>query len=101
MYGITETTVHVSYLALDQQTATVAANSLIGRESYRICVCMYWMEACSRCLWVCRGALHCRGGPGAGLSQSAGFKRGALCGRSLWSAWHTDVPDRGPGPVAC
>ena len=30
MYGITETTVHVSYLALDQKTATVAANSLIG-----------------------------------------------------------------------
>ena len=31
MYGITETTVHVSYLALDQQSAAVAANSLIGR----------------------------------------------------------------------
>ena len=27
MYGITETTVHVSYLALDQRTATVAAKA--------------------------------------------------------------------------
>src|SRR6267142_1119261 len=31
MYGITETTVHVSYLALDRQSAAVAANNLIGR----------------------------------------------------------------------
>jgi nonribosomal peptide synthetase DhbF len=31
MYGITETTVHVSYLALEQQSAAVVANSLIGR----------------------------------------------------------------------
>jgi nonribosomal peptide synthetase DhbF len=31
MYGITETTVHVSYLALDQVTAGMAAGSLIGR----------------------------------------------------------------------
>ena len=30
MYGITETTVHVSYLALDQQTAATATSSLIG-----------------------------------------------------------------------
>jgi nonribosomal peptide synthetase DhbF len=32
MYGITETTVHVSYLALEQQTALTAAGSLIGRS---------------------------------------------------------------------
>ena len=31
MYGITETTVHVSYLALEQQAALAAAGSLIGR----------------------------------------------------------------------
>jgi amino acid adenylation domain-containing protein len=31
MYGITETTVHVSYIALDRQIAAVEANSLIGR----------------------------------------------------------------------
>jgi amino acid adenylation domain-containing protein len=31
MYGITETTVHVSYLALDQVSAATAAGSLIGR----------------------------------------------------------------------
>ena len=35
-----------------------------------------------------------------GVSESAGFKRGALCGRSLRSARHADVPHRGPGPVA-
>lgn len=31
MYGITETTVHVSYISLDQQTAALQANSLIGQ----------------------------------------------------------------------
>ena len=31
MYGITETTVHVSYLALDQPTVAANASSLIGR----------------------------------------------------------------------
>ena len=31
MYGITETTVHVSYLAFDRQSAATAANNLIGR----------------------------------------------------------------------
>ena len=32
MYGITETTVHVSYLALEQHAALAAAGSLIGRS---------------------------------------------------------------------
>ena len=32
MYGITETTVHVSYLALEQQAALAATGSLIGRS---------------------------------------------------------------------
>ncbi|MBB4226170.1 non-ribosomal peptide synthetase, partial [Variovorax guangxiensis] len=31
MYGITETTVHVSYIALDRHIASAEANSLIGR----------------------------------------------------------------------
>ncbi len=31
MYGITETTVHVSYLELDKNIAELRANSLIGR----------------------------------------------------------------------
>ncbi len=31
MYGITETTVHVSYIALEQQAIVMGANSLIGR----------------------------------------------------------------------
>ncbi|MGJ7609287.1 amino acid adenylation domain-containing protein, partial [Variovorax sp. LT1R20] len=31
MYGITETTVHVSYIALNRQIAAMEANSLIGR----------------------------------------------------------------------
>src|SRR5262249_16716564 len=31
MYGITETTVHVSYLALTREIAALAGNSLIGR----------------------------------------------------------------------
>ncbi len=30
MYGITETTVHVSYLELDKNIAELRANSLIG-----------------------------------------------------------------------
>ena len=41
---------------------------------------------------------------GAGLARGylnrAGLKRRALRGRSLWSAGKTDVPHRGPGPVA-
>jgi non-ribosomal peptide synthetase component F len=47
MYGITETTVHVSYVALDRTTRQ-AAGSMIGAR-FPICGCTCWIRTCVRC----------------------------------------------------
>ena len=80
MYGITETTVHVSYLALEQQSAAVVANSLIGRGLPDLR--LYVLDGSLRLVpvGVGGGALRCRSRTGPGLPQSSGFKRRALCG---------------------
>jgi amino acid adenylation domain-containing protein/non-ribosomal peptide synthase protein (TIGR01720 family) len=43
MYGITETTVHVSYLALDRETARTASGSMVGRAMHDLQ--MYVLDA--------------------------------------------------------
>ena len=46
MYGITETTVHVTYQRLDAALAHAATGSLIGRDfSYSACMC--WTASCN------------------------------------------------------
>ena len=100
MYGITETTVHVSYLALDQQTAAVAANSLVGRGLPDLRV--YVLDGSLQPVPV--------GVPGELYIAGAGLARGYL-NRAALSAERfvadpygapgtTHVSDRRPGPVA-
>ena len=72
MYGITQTTVHISYLALEEQAALAAAGSLIGAV-YRIFVCMYLNETCNLYRWESPGDLIA----GAGLARGY-LKRPAL-----------------------
>ena len=83
MYGITETTVHVSYMALDHAAVSANAGSLIGRglPHLRVYVLDGGLAACSG---GCCGRVVCRGaGPGARLSGSCGADGGAVRGRSV------------------
>ena len=100
MYGITETTVHVSYLALEQQAALAAAGSLIGRGLPDLRV--YVLDENLQPVPVgVPGELHIAG---AGLARGY-LKRPALSAERFVAdpyrgTGHPDVSHRGPGAVA-
>ena len=102
MYGITETTVHLSVTWRWIRELTRAAGaSLIGGNipDLRVYVLDGGLEPVPD--WgdwraVCGGC-----GPGAGLFESTWADGGALCGRpTRKGAWHADVSHGGSGALA-
>ena len=100
MYGITETTVHVSYLALEQHAALAAAGSLIGRSIPDLRA--YVLDSALQPVPIgVPGELYIAG---AGLARGY-LKRPALSAERFvadpyGALGSTDVSHRGPGPVA-
>ena len=100
MYGITETTVHVSYLALEQHAALAATGSLIGRSIPDLRA--YVLDSALQPVPIgVSGELYIAG---AGLARGY-LKRPALSAERFvadpfGAPGSTDVSHRGPGPVA-
>ena len=100
MYGITETTVHVTCQLLDEGVAAgLAGGSPIGRgiAGLRVFVLDGWLGP------VPAGVAGEMYVAGAGLARGylgrAGLTGGAVCGVPVRGGGGADVPDRGPGPV--
>ncbi len=73
MYGITETTVHVSFRALDRDLVAGTDASLIGRPLASLGGFTSSMTGCIRCLRVCRGGDVCdRWAAGRRLLEASG-----------------------------
>ena len=84
MYGITETTVHVSHSPSRAHSPRRLA-SCGPRHFGSSSLCLgRRLGACAG--WGCGGALHCGGGAGAGLSGAGGADGGAVCRGSVWPA---------------
>ena len=100
MYGITETTVHVSHIALDHLAATASASSIIGRglPDLRIYVLDSGLEPVPA--GVSGRVVRFGSGSGAGLSGACGADGGAVRGRPVRGGGQPDVPHRRPGALA-
>ena len=104
LYGPTETTVCATHER--RRSAALSHRRSVVRSGTR--GLMFWTDGLSLFLRVLSGELYIAGvGSGAGLSEPCGADGGAVCGGPAWSrlvhggAGGADVPDRGPGAVAC
>ena len=100
LYGPTETTIDaVSYCGRWRSSRPAASRSAVRSRTTRVYVLDGGLAACTG--GGSGRALHRGGGAGARLSGACGADGGAVRGRPVWCGGEPDVPDRGPGALAC
>ena len=98
MYGITETTVHVTYRPLTEEESRPGAGSPIGRAHPRSAVVSAGRTPAAGSRWCCGGTLRRRRGCDARLSAASHADGGAL--RAVAVRQESALSYGRPGPLA-
>ena len=98
MYGITDTTVHVTYRRIS--SADVTSGSVMERPS-QICRFIFRCSAAAGSNWCCWRDLCWRCGSVAGISESQGaYRREVFTGFFHAQTWGVPLPIWGFGPLS-